>query len=91
MCSHPEQVFSCTAVSLFNWKKGFHFSMCFLSTPEQIVKYFHDVKHSGQSSGNGLVSYSVRLSLWAPTAGSSVHAVTRRVEQEESLSEADFS
>ena len=23
LCSHPEQVFSCTTVSLFNWKNGF--------------------------------------------------------------------
>lgn len=29
LCSHPERGFGCTAVSLFNWKKGFHSSLSF--------------------------------------------------------------
>lgn len=42
LCSHPEQVFSCTTVSLFNWKKGFRSSLRFHSTLSHIVKYFTD-------------------------------------------------
>lgn len=46
LCSHPEQVFSCTTVSLFNWKKGFHSSLGFHFTLKHTVKCFHDIAHS---------------------------------------------
>lgn len=39
LCSHPEQVFSCTTLSLFNWKKGFHSSVGIHSTLMQSEEF----------------------------------------------------
>lgn len=59
LCSHPEQVFSCTTVSLFNWKKGFHSSLGFHSTPKHRMKLWY---HSYIMASTG--SSSVHECFW---------------------------